>query len=131
MQERDPSSSDHHKKIVVRVGLLNGYDVDVKVRLALTIRTQNEIGLVSCDSALKGELYVLPRLSESSVTCEIFSSPLNAGEYLVNIAVFKNGLEPEDWITSACGFSVEHEGFDGNMNTNPFPILCRFRWRVH
>ncbi|ABQ25870.1 ABC transporter ATP-binding protein [Geotalea uraniireducens] len=130
IQDKPLIDHDLFNTIVVNIKLVNGYDTDVKVRLALTIRTSSEIGLVSCDSALKGELYTLPKLAESSLTCEIISPPLNAGEYYLNIAIFNNGIEPEDWITSACGFNIEQKGFDDHINTNPFPILSKFKWKV-
>jgi lipopolysaccharide transport system ATP-binding protein len=130
IQNKPLNNHDLFNTIKVSIKLVNGYDMDAKIRIALTIRTSSEIGLVSCDSALKGELYTLPKLTESYLTCEIISPPLNAGEYYINIAVFNNGIEPEDWITSACGFNIEQKGFDDHINTNPFPILSKFKWQI-
>ena len=105
------------------------YPKDATVRLALSIRTTNDIGLISCDSALKGKVYTIPGSSESVLVCKIYSPPLSYGEYCVNIAIFF-GTEPEDWITSAGKFSIESGAFDNRITTNPFPVLSRFEWDI-
>jgi len=115
--------------IYIYVKIENSYPTDVTVKLALSIRTTNEIGLISCDSELKGEAYTIPRSSESTLVCRIYSLPLNYGEYYINLAIFCGG-EPEDWITSAAKFSIESGNFDNRLTTNPFPVLSRFEWNI-
>ena len=111
--------------IYVYLKIKNSYPSDIVAKLALSIRTTNEIGLISCDSELKGKTYRIPRSSESAWVCKIYSSPLNYGDYYINIAIFY-GNEQGDWIASATKFSIKSGSFDGRVATNPFPVLSRF-----
>ena len=115
--------------IYIYVKVESFYPMDVTAKLALSIRTTSEIGLISCDSELKGKAYTIPGSSESTLVCKIYLPPLNYGNYYVNLAIFYGG-EPEDWITSAAKFSIESGTFDGRVTTNPFPVLSRFEWDV-
>ena len=115
--------------IYIYVKVRNSYPMDVTVRLALSIRTTNEIGLISCDSDLRGKAYTILGSSESTLVCRIYSPPLNYGEYYINVAIFYGG-EPEDWITSAAKFSIESGTFDKRVTTNPFPVLSKFEWNI-
>ncbi|MHB9035619.1 MAG: ABC transporter ATP-binding protein [Armatimonadota bacterium] len=115
--------------IIIRASVASSYSHSVRARLALSIRTVNEVGLISCDSLLKGETYVIPGSCKSKLACRICSPPLNQGDYYVNIALY-NGGEVEDWIVSAAEFSVGHKVFDGRVGTNAFPVLSRFSWSV-
>jgi lipopolysaccharide transport system ATP-binding protein len=124
-EENGGSATD----IIVRTDVVSSYPNGVSARLALSIRTAGDVGLISCDSLLKGNTYVIPGLSESRLTCRICSPPLNQGEYYVNIAIY-NGGDVEDWIVSAAGFTIGHRIYDGRINTNSFPVLSRFCWSV-
>ena len=115
--------------IYIYLKIQNSYPMDVTVKLALSIRTTNEIGLISCDSELKGKVYTIPGSSESTLVCRIYSPPLSYGEYYINVAIFYGG-EPEDWITSAAKFSIESGTFDNRVTTNPFPVLSKFEWNI-
>lgn len=115
--------------ILVYVTVESSYPMDVNARLALSIRTSSEIGLISCDSGLKGKTYTIPGASESTLVCKIYSPPLNFGEYHINLAIFCKE-EPEDWITSAAKFSIESGKFDDRVTTNPFPVLSSFDWSI-
>jgi len=115
--------------ILVRARVLSCYSTDVKVRVALSIRTTSEIGIISCDSQLTSEVYTVHGSRESTLVCRIYSPPLNQGEYYINIAIF-HGNEPEDWVTSAARFWIEPGSFDNRINTNDFPVLSRFEWKI-
>jgi lipopolysaccharide transport system ATP-binding protein len=105
------------------------YSHDTTVQLAMSIRTTNEIGLISCDSELEGKAYTIPGSAECTLVCRIISPPLAHGEYYINLAIFAGG-EPEDWITAAAKFVIESGTFHGRVKTNPFPILSRFKWSI-
>lgn len=121
--------SDFGTDVLVNAGLVNSYQHSVKARLVITVRTTSEVGLISCDSSLKGETYVIPGMSKCRVTCRILSPPLNQGEYYMNIGIF-DGDEAEDRIISAAAFSIGPRVFDGRTSNNSFPVLSRFSWSV-
>lgn len=105
------------------------YPMDVTAKLGLSIRTTSEVGLISCDSALKNKIHTIPGFSESTLVCKVYSPPLNHGNYYVNLSIFR-GNDPEDWITSAAKFSIESGTFDDRVKTDPFPVLSRFEWDI-
>jgi lipopolysaccharide transport system ATP-binding protein len=105
----------------------NKYPHDVVARVAISIRNQNDVPLIVCDSIMTGEHCHLPAASLSKVTCKLFAPPLNYGEYLLNVAVFKDN-EAEDWVLSAARLSIESGVFDDHIITLSFPVLARFKW---
>lgn len=107
----------------------NLYSMDVSAILGMSIRTINEIGLISGNSELKGKTYRIPKSSRSTVSCRVYSPPLNYGEYYINISIWV-GNDPEDWISSAAKFSIESGTFDNRVKTDPFPILAKVEWNV-
>lgn len=115
--------------IVVHLVVENTYPDTVVARAAMSIRDQNDVGLIVCDSIMTGEHCRLPGASVSKLTCRIYAPPLNYGEYLLNVAIFINN-QAEDWILSAGRFSIEAGAFHDQVVTLPFPVLTRFQWRV-
>jgi lipopolysaccharide transport system ATP-binding protein len=115
--------------IVVTMRAESSYSMDVHVRLALSIRTQNDVPLISCDSIQKAETYCIPARSGVKITCTIPRPPLNVGEYYINVALF-NGDDPEDWVTSAANLSIASGTYGEFTRFLNFPVLSEFTWAV-
>lgn len=114
----------------VQATVANTYPTDCEVRLSLSISTNNQVGLISCDSLQQNMLYTLPAKRESLVTCTIIPPALNIGSYHINMSVFYRE-EPEDWISPAAQFSIDSGTF-GTLTPqrNPYPILVQYEWKV-
>lgn len=123
----DPLSSEDD--LVIRMRVVSNYAHTVKARLSISIRTISEVGLISCDSALKGETFDIAGMTETVLSCRLYSPPLNEGEYYLNTAIFDGG-EAEDWVTSAARFTVSPKTFNGRVGNNAFPVISEFEWAV-
>lgn len=113
--------------ICVNLLVENTYKNDVAVRVSLSIRNQNDVALIVCDSLMTGKHWQLPAASVTGLICRLFAPPLNYGEYQINVAIF-TGDEAEDWVLSAAKFSIESGVFHDHVVTLPFPVLARFQW---
>ncbi|MDO8604205.1 MAG: ABC transporter ATP-binding protein [bacterium] len=115
--------------IYVHFKIKNSYPHDATVKLALNIRTTSTEELISCDSSLNGESYVLPASSTKNVVCKIYSPPLNIGNYYLNIGILHDD-QFEDRIQSVAEFSISTGTFDNRVGTNSFPVLAKFNWEI-
>lgn len=115
--------------IHVSLKIRNGYPEDKEVKLALNVRTTTTDELISCDSSLMGQTYVLPASSVSEAVCKIYSPPLNIGDYFLNIGVLHKD-QFEDRLQSVAEFSVKTGQFDRRVANNSFPVLAKFEWEV-
>lgn len=115
--------------IMIKAQIESNYKETVPVRLALSVSTETDISLISCDSALKHETYSL-KPGKSVIYCTIRDLRLNYGAYHINLAVFYKD-EPEDWITPVAAFKVEYGTYDKFIpDEKYYPILASFLWSV-
>lgn len=115
--------------IFIKIGLSNRYLKDVKARLALSIRTEDEYGLISCDSIIKEKLHIIKASKTPVIKCKISSLNLSEGNYYLNVGIFVKG-EAEDWIHNATKFFIKQEHFLDHKRVVPFPILTDFEWET-
>ena len=108
----------------------NTYPKNVSVRLSLSIHTESQEGLISCDSIQKKETYLLPAARVSIVSCKIFSPPLNYGKYHVNMAIFYKD-DPEDWLSPIASFTIDSGEWGDIIPDKRFnPLLVKYSWKV-
>jgi len=115
----------------VRLGLLvqNRYPHPVSARFCVTLRNNADVGLIACDSFMMGEVLRLEGSSDTAVTCNILSPPLNYGEYFLNVTIMIDD-QVEDWVGSALRITVESGAFHDHIRLGSFPILTRFEWKL-
>jgi lipopolysaccharide transport system ATP-binding protein len=115
--------------ICLKLLVENKYAQEVTVRLSVSIRHGSDFALISCDTAMIAEKIKINGNSLTTVTCRIFSPPLNYGEYFINTSILCND-ETEDWIPSAGNFIIESGKFHNHVRHFPFPVLARFEWKL-
>lgn len=115
--------------VLLELQVENRYPDPVSVRFSMSLRNSCDVGLIACDTAMTGELFMLARNSLSTVTCKIFSPPLNYGEYYLNVTILNND-QVEDWVASALRISFESGTFHNHIRQVPFPVLTQFEWKL-
>jgi lipopolysaccharide transport system ATP-binding protein len=116
--------------IYVNLKITNSYSKNTSVSIILNILTVTAQPLISCDSLLKDETYILPASSTSNLQCKISSPPINIGDYHLNIGIIRSG-ELEDRIATVGEFSIKTGEFNKHKKVNNFfPVLCNFDWEI-
>ena len=108
----------------------NTYAHNKKIRLSLSIRSiENNTGLISCDSLINNEDYLIRANSEQDFTCILYSPQLNCGEYQINIAIFLQN-QAEDWIVSAQRIEIKPKNSIKHSN-KMFQMFSHFKWETN
>ncbi len=115
-----------NENIIITLLIKNKLNVDTKARLSLSIRSISNIPLISCDTALKGILYIVDKESTNTFTLNIIKPQLNIGTYYVNVAIYNNN-EIEDWVECVSKFNITGK-IQSLVSTNDFPVISEFNW---
>ncbi len=118
--------------IQIQATLKSNYSKTMSARLALSVSTESQIGLISCDSLLIHQQYPINGKAETIVSCILRNPPLMPGNYQLHMSVFVND-QPEDWISPIGEFSiVASKMLDGEVASIKFnPIRVKFEWVIN
>ncbi len=108
----------------------NNYNEDTFVRLSLSIRDNNDYGLISCDTAMLEKEFRLLRNSLNTFTCKVLSPPLNLGEYFINTSILRNDCI-EDWVPSVIRINFISGKVDSHLKQSDFPVTSKFKWNYY
>jgi lipopolysaccharide transport system ATP-binding protein len=115
--------------LYIELILINKIKENISYRPSISIRMGDQIPLISLDSKLIGYKGLIQGNSTIKSLCYIPKHRLNPGEYLINVAIYDNDGNIEDWLVPAIKTKIIPDSSRKYIESNQFPVYTNFSWK--